>query len=74
MLPSFDESLNGVPILVDSKLAKNESSLYGVFLRCLPLYDFPMTPIPGPTLLNLWSSSCVACVKSSSPMNGLNGY
>ena len=74
MLPSFDESLNLVPILMDSKLAENESSLYGVILRCLPLYGFPMAPIPRPALLDPLSSSCVACVKSSSPMNGLNGY
>ena len=74
MLPSFDESLNCVPILMDSKLAENKFSLYGVILHCLPLYGFPMAPITGPALLDLWSSSCVACVKSSSPVNGLNGY
>ena len=60
MLPSFDESLIRVPILMDSKLTENESSLYGVILRCLPLYGFPMAPIPGPVLLDPWSSSCVA--------------
>ena len=27
-----------------------------------------------PALLDPGSSSCVACVKSSSPVNGLNGY
>ena len=74
MLLSFDESLNWVPILMDSKLAKNESSLYGVILRCLPLYGFPMALIPRPNLLEPWSSSFVTCVKSSSPVNGLNGY
>ena len=60
MLPSFDESLNLVPILMYSKLVENESSLYGVILRCLPLYGFPMATIPDPTLLDPWSSSCVA--------------
>ena len=60
MLPSFDESLNRVPILMDSKLAENESSTYGVILCCLPLCGFPVAPIPGPTLLDPWSSSCVA--------------
>ena len=74
MLPSFNESLNLVLILMDSKLAENKSSLYGVILRYLPLYDFPMAQIPRSTLLNPWSISCVACVKSSSPMNMLNGY
>ena len=59
MLPSFDESMNLVPILMDSKLAENESSLYGVILRCLPLYGFPMAVIPRLTLLDPWSSSCV---------------
>ena len=74
MLSSLEESLYGVPMLIDSKLTDNESSLWCVILRCRPLYRFLVAPIPGPALLDPWSSSCVACEKSFSPVNELNGY
>lgn len=31
----------------------------------LPLYGFPIAPIPRSTLLESWSSSCVQCMKNS---------